>query len=89
MQAVEPDRQLLMQLHGCGPRDPVELPAPSLATVAVAVARRRPQRRLPRCPLPRPLPRAPVELLARARIFQNLIQNLSGPRSGENFSKSE
>ena len=27
--------------------------------------------------------------LARARIFQNLIQNLSGPRSGENFSKPQ
>ena len=35
-------------LHGCGPRDPVELPAPSLAIVAFAVARRRPERRLPR-----------------------------------------
>ena len=64
---MESDRQLLMLLHGCGPRYPVELPAPSLAIVAVAVARRRPQRRLPRCPLPRPLPRAPVELLASLR----------------------
>ena len=64
---MESDRQLLMQLHGCGPRDPVELPAPSLAIVAVAIARRRPQRRLPRCPLLRPLPRAPVELLASLR----------------------
>ena len=35
-------------------------------------------------------PRAvPTSTLARARIFQNLIQNLSGPRSGENFSKPQ
>ena len=49
-QAAGSDQQLLMGswLHGCGPRDPVELPAPSQAIVAFAVARRRPQRRLPR-----------------------------------------
>ena len=49
-QAVESDRQLLMQLHGCGPRDPVELPAPapSLVGAAVVAAHRRQRRRLPR-----------------------------------------
>ena len=32
-QAAGSDRHPLMQLHGCGPHDPVELPAPSLAIV--------------------------------------------------------
>ena len=39
--AARADRHLLMQLHGCGPHDPVEPLALSLAAVAVAVARRR------------------------------------------------
>ena len=44
-----------------------------------------------RCPCPGAggRRRCRTHILARARIFQILIQNLSGPRSGENFSKPQ